>query len=164
MGWQRVQAVCDFVHGHVRLGYEHSRATRTAAETLVEKVGVCRDDSHLAITRWRCLNIPARYCTGYVSDIGQPQPCAPMDFAAWMEVCLGGRWWSFDPRNNDTRYGRVLIAQGRDAAGVPLSHSFGHDALSDFKVWIEHLADDAGAQGRARALRTGCPAAAGRRS
>lgn len=143
-GWARVQAICDFVHGHVRFGYEHSRATRTAAETLVEQVGVCRDFTHLAITLCRCLNIPARYCTGYVSDVGQPPPYPPMDFAAWMEVYLGGRWWAFDPRNNDTRYGRVLIARGRDAADVPLSHSFGQHDLTGFEVWIERLPDGAG--------------------
>ncbi len=139
LGWPRVQAVCDFVHRHVRFGYEHSRATRTAAETLNEGVGVCRDFTHLAIALCRCLNVPARYCTGYVSDIGQPPPYAPMDFAAWMEVFLGGRWWVFDPRNNDVRFGRVLIAQGRDAADVPLTHSFGRHDLADFKVWIDRL-------------------------
>lgn len=138
-GWLRVQAICDFVHGHVSFGYEHSRATRTAAETLNERVGVCRDFTHLAITLCRCLNIPARYCTGYVSDIGQPPPYAPMDFAAWMEVFLGGRWWVFDPRNNDVRFGRVLIAQGRDAADVPLTHSFGKHELTDFAVWIHQV-------------------------
>ncbi|HMB76768.1 MAG TPA: transglutaminase family protein [Kiloniellaceae bacterium] len=118
-GWPRVQAICNFVHNHVRFGYEHSRPTRTAVETLNEGIGVCRDYTHLAIALCRCLNIPARYCTGYVSDIGQPPPYPPMDFAAWMEVYLGGRWWVFDPRNNDIRYGRVLIARGRDAADVP---------------------------------------------
>lgn len=139
LGWPRVQAVCDFVHDHVHFGYEHSRANRTAAETLREGVGVCRDFTHLAITLCRCLNIPARYCTGYVSDIGQPPPYPPMDFAAWMEVYLGGRWWVFDPRNNDVRFGRVLIAQGRDAADVPLTHSFGRHQLTDFNVWIGAL-------------------------
>ncbi len=141
-GWERVQAVCDFVHQHVRFGYEHSRATRTAAETLNEGVGVCRDYAHLAITICRCLNIPARYCTGYVSDIGQPPPYPVMDFAAWMEVYLGGRWWVFDPRNNDVRFGRVLIAQGRDAADVPLTHSFGQHTLSSFQVWIDEVSDE----------------------
>lgn len=140
-GWQRVQAVCDFVHDRVSFGYEYSRATRTAAETLNERVGVCRDYTHLAITLCRSLNIPARYCTGYVSDIGQPPPYPPMDFAAWMEVYLGGRWWVFDPRNNDVRLGRVLIARGRDAADVPLTHSFGQHELLEFSVWI-HRADE----------------------
>ncbi|MCL5776138.1 transglutaminase family protein [Limibaculum sp. FT325] len=141
LGWPRVQAVCDFVHNHVRFGYEHSRPTRTAVETLNEGVGVCRDYTHLAIALCRCLNIPARYCTGYVSDIGRPPPYPPMDFAAWMEVYLGDRWWVFDPRNNDIRFGRVLIARGRDAADVPLTHSFGHHELQAFEVWIEKIAN-----------------------
>lgn len=141
LGWARVQAVCDFVHNHLTFGYEHSRATRTAAEAFNERRGVCRDFAHLAITFCRALNIPARYCTGYVSDIGQPPPHASMDFAAWMEVYLGGRWWTFDPRNNDVRLGRVLIAQGRDAADVPLTHSFGQHTLVDFGVWIDALAE-----------------------
>ncbi|MCV0429097.1 MAG: transglutaminase family protein [Roseibium sp.] len=138
-GWRRVQAVCDFVHQHVRFGYEYSRVTRTAVETLNERVGVCRDYAHLAIALCRCLNIPARYCTGYVSDIGQPPPYPPMDFAAWMEAYLGDRWWVFDPRNNDTRYGRVLIARGRDAADVPMTHSFGRHELKGFEVWIDKI-------------------------
>jgi transglutaminase-like putative cysteine protease len=136
-GWPRVQAVCDFVHRQVQFGYSHSRPTRTAVETLREGLGVCRDYTHLAITLCRCLNIPARYCTGYVSDIGQPPPFSPMDFAAWMEVYLGRSWWVFDPRNNDTRFGRVLIARGRDAADVPLTHSFGQHRLEKFDVWID---------------------------
>ena len=139
-GWARVQAICDFVHEHITFGYAHSRATRTAHEAYAERVGVCRDYTHLAVTFCRCLNIPTRYCTGYVSDIGQPPPYAPMDFAAWMEVYLGGRWWTFDPRNNDTRIGRVLIAHGRDAADVPLTHTFGPNTLTDFRVWIDELA------------------------
>lgn len=141
-GWARVQAVCDFVHNHVAFGYQHSRATRTAAETYREKHGVCRDYTHLAIAFCRCLNIPARYCTGYISDIGQPPPYAPMDFAAWMEVFLGGRWYTFDPRNNDTRFGRVLIAHGRDAADVPLTHTFGPNTLSGFRVWIDAIPEE----------------------
>lgn len=142
-GWARVQAVCDFVHNHVRFGYEHSRPTRTATETLSEGIGVCRDFTHLAISLCRSLNIPARYCTGYVSDIQQAYTNAPMDFAAWMEVYLGGKWWVFDPRNNDIRFGRVLIARGRDAADVPLTHSFGRHELKGFAVWIEQIADEA---------------------
>ncbi|MEF2074696.1 transglutaminase-like domain-containing protein [Consotaella aegiceratis] len=140
VGWPRVQAVCDFVHGHVTFGYEHSRATRTAAETYAERVGVCRDYTHLAIAFCRCLNIPARYCTGYVSDIGVSPPHGPMDFAAWMEVFLGGRWWVFDPRNNAPRIGRILIAQGRDAADVPLTHTFGANQLAGFRVWTDEVA------------------------
>lgn len=140
-GWGRVQAVCDFVHDRLRFGYEHSSPTRTAFGALSDGVGVCRDFAHLAIALCRSLNIPARYCTGYVSDIGQPPPYAPGDFAAWMEVYLGGRWWVFDPRNNDIRFGRVLIGRGRDAADVPLIHSFGHHDLTGFDVWIDRIDD-----------------------
>ncbi|GLR82284.1 transglutaminase family protein [Azospirillum oryzae] len=138
-GWARVQAICDFVHGHVTFGYEHSRPTRTAAQTYAEKCGVCRDYAHLAIAFCRAMNIPARYCTGYISDIGQPPPYAPMDFAAWMEVYLGGRWHVFDPRNNAPRIGRILIAQGRDAADVPLTHTFGPNTLTEFQVWTDEV-------------------------
>lgn len=139
LGWPRVQAICDFVHDHIVFGYEHSRATRTAFEAYTERRGVCRDFTHLAVAFCRCLNIPARYCTGYITDIGLPPPYAPMDFAAWMEVYLGGRWHSFDPRNNTPRIGRILIAHGRDAADVPLTHSFGPNTLSDFRVWAEEM-------------------------
>ena len=138
-GWARVQAICDFVHGHVQFGYEHSRATRTAAETYAERRGVCRDYAHLAIAFCRCMNIPARYCTGYLSDVGLPPPYPPNDFAAWMEVYLGGRWWVFDPRNNAPRIGRFLIGQGRDAADVPLVHTFGLNTLVGFRVWTDEL-------------------------
>lgn len=141
-GWARVQAICDFVHNHIQFGYEHSRPTRTAVEALNERVGVCRDYTHLAVALCRSLNIPTRYCTGYVSDVGRTPPFAPMDFAAWMEVYLGGKWWTFDPRNNDVRFGRVLIARGRDAADVPLTHTFGHHELKDFQVWIDQIEDE----------------------
>jgi transglutaminase-like putative cysteine protease len=137
LGWPRVQAICDFVHNHITFGYEHSRATRTASEAYVERHGVCRDYAHLAVAFCRSLNIPARYCTGYMTDIGLPPPYAPMDFAAWIEVYLGGRWHTFDPRNNAPRIGRVLIAHGRDAADVPLTHIFGPGTLSGFRVWAE---------------------------
>jgi transglutaminase-like putative cysteine protease len=139
LGWQRVQAICDFVHNHITFGYEHSRATRTASEAYTERRGVCRDYAHLAVAFCRCLNIPARYCTGYVSDIGVPPPHAPMDFAAWMEVYLGGRWHTFDPRNNTPRTGRILIAQGRDAADVPLTQIFGPGTLTGFRVWTSEV-------------------------
>lgn len=139
LGWSRVQAVCDFVHNHIVFGYEHSRPTRTAAEAYAERRGVCRDFTHLAVAFCRCLNIPARYCTGYISDIGLPPPYGPMDFAAWMEVFLGGRWHVFDPRNNAPRWGRVLIAQGRDAADVPLTHTFGQNTLVGFRVWTDEV-------------------------
>jgi transglutaminase-like putative cysteine protease len=137
LGWARVQAVCDFVHNHITFGYGHSSATRTAAGAYAQRRGVCRDFAHLAIAFCRCLNIPARYCTGYISDIGAPSPHSPMDFAAWMEVYLGGRWHVFDPRNNTPRIGRILIAYGRDAADVPLTHIFGPNTLTGFRVWTE---------------------------
>jgi transglutaminase-like putative cysteine protease len=136
-GWARVQAICDYVHDYLTFGYEHARPTRTAYEAYVEKRGVCRDYAHLAATFCRCLNIPARYCTGYITDVGLPPPYEPMDFAAWIEVYLGGRWHAFDPRNNAPRIGRILVAQGRDAADVPLTHSFGPSTLSKFVVWAE---------------------------
>ena len=138
-GWARVQAICDFVHGHVKFGYEHARATKTAAQTYAERVGVCRDYTHLAIAFCRCMNIPARYCTGYVSDIGEPPPYAPMDFAAWFEAYLGGRWYTFDARNNSPRIGRILIARGRDAADVAISNTFGPNRLESFKVWTDEV-------------------------
>lgn len=136
-GFARVQAICDFVHEHITFGYADSRPTRTALEAYHEKIGVCRDFAHLALTFCRCLNIPARYCTGYVSDIGLPLPHAPGDFAAWIEVFLGGSWHMFDPRNNDPRVGRILIAYGRDAADVPLMLTFGPHVLTSFKVITE---------------------------
>jgi transglutaminase-like putative cysteine protease len=139
LGWPRVQAICDFVHDHIVFGYEHSRPTRTAYESYVERRGVCRDFAHLAVAFCRCLNIPTRYCTGYITDIGLPPPYAPMDFSAWMEVYLGGRWHAFDPRNNAPRIGRILIAHGRDAADVPLTHSFGPNSLSGFRVWADEV-------------------------
>ena len=139
LGWPRVQAICDFVHGHISFGYEHARATRTAWEIYTERRGVCRDFAHLAVTFCRCLNIPARYCTGYITDVGEPPPYPPNDFAAWIEVYLGGRWHTFDPRNNTRRIGRILIAQGRDAADVPLTHSFGQSTLSEFRVWADEV-------------------------
>ncbi|MDE1148708.1 MAG: transglutaminase family protein [Azospirillaceae bacterium] len=139
-GWARVQAVCDFVHTHITFGYEHSRPTRTAAEAFQEKRGVCRDYAHLALTFCRCLNIPARYCTGYISDIGLPPPYAPQDYAAWIEVFLDGRWHTFDPRNNAPRIGRILVARGRDAADVPLTLTFGPNTLKSFQVTAEELA------------------------
>jgi transglutaminase-like putative cysteine protease len=141
LGWPRVQAICDFVHDHVKFGYEHSRATRTAFEAYTERRGVCRDYAHLAIAFCRCLNIPARYCTGYITDIGLPPPYAPMDFSAWIEVYMGGRWHGFDPRNNAPRIGRILIAHGRDAADVPLTHIFGPGTLSGFRVVAEEATD-----------------------
>jgi len=139
LGWARIQAVCDFVHHHVSFGYEHARATRTAWETFNERRGVCRDFAHLAVTFCRCLNIPARYCTGYLGDIGIPPPYGPMDFAAWFEAYVGGRWYTFDPRNNVPRIGRILIARGRDALDVAIATTFGPNTLVSFKVWSEEV-------------------------
>jgi transglutaminase-like putative cysteine protease len=138
-GWKRVQAICDFVHRHITFGYEHARATKTAREAYDEGKGVCRDYAHLAITFCRCMNIPARYCTGYLSDIGTPKPWAAGDFAGWFEAYLGGSWHMFDPRNNTPRIGRVLIAQGRDASDVPITQTFGPNKLLNFKVWTDEV-------------------------
>jgi transglutaminase-like putative cysteine protease len=140
LGWPRVQAICDFVHQHIAFGYEHARASRTAWEAYCDRTGVCRDFAHLAVTFCRCMNIPARYCTGYLGDIGVPISDAPMDFSAWFEVYLGGQWYIFDARNNIPRIGRVLIARGRDAADVAITTTFGPNTLSSFKVWTEEVA------------------------
>ena len=139
LGWPRVQAVCDYVHQHVRFGYQYARPTKTAWETYKEGTGVCRDYAHLAITFCRCLNIPARYCTGYLGDIGVPAVDAPMDFAGSIEVFLGGAWHSFDPRNNQRRIGRILIARGRDAADVAITTSYGPHVLESFRTWTEEM-------------------------
>jgi transglutaminase-like putative cysteine protease len=139
-GWARVQAICDFVHRHITFGYQHARFTRTAWEAYNERLGVCRDYTHLAVALCRCLNIPARYCTGYLGDIGVP-PGGPMDFAAWFEAYLGGRWHTFDPRNNTPRIGRVLIARGRDAADVAISCTFGPATLRQFTVRTDEVVD-----------------------
>ena len=139
-GWARVQAICDFVHRHIEFGYKHARSTRTALEAYKEGSGVCRDYAHLAVAFCRCMNIPARYCTGYLGDIGTPPPHGPMDFAAWFEAYLGDRWYTFDARNNTPRIGRVLIARGRDACDVALSSTFGPSRLEGFKVWTDEVA------------------------
>ncbi len=138
-GWARVQAICDFVHNHITFGYEHARATMSAWEVFNERKGVCRDYAHLAIAFCRCMNIPARYCTGYLGDIGMPPPYGPMDFAGWFEAFLDGRWYTFDARNNIPRIGRVLIAQGRDASDVPITHTFGPNTLVSFKVVTDEV-------------------------
>jgi transglutaminase-like putative cysteine protease len=138
LGWPRVQAIVDYVHNHVAFDYQRARPTKGAFETHQEQWGVCRDYAHLAIAFCRCMNIPARYCTGYMGDIGVPV-VGVMDFSAWMEVFLGGRWYTFDPRNNRPRMARVLIARGRDASDVPIAHTFGAAILADFKVISEEL-------------------------
>jgi transglutaminase-like putative cysteine protease len=133
-GWARVQAICDYVHNHIAFNYEDANPTRTASEAFYERRGVCRDFTHLAIAFCRSLNIPARYCTGYLSDLGTPKPWAVGDFAAWFEAYIGGRWQMFDPRNNTPRLGRVLMARGRDAIDVAITTTFGPNTLVSFKV------------------------------
>jgi transglutaminase-like putative cysteine protease len=137
LGWGRVQAICDFVHRHIEFGYEHASATKTAFQVFEQRKGVCRDYAHLAIAFCRCLNIPARYCTGYLGDIGVPPPYGPMDFAGWFEAYLGDAWYTFDARNNAPRIGRVLIARGRDASDVAISTTFGPNTLETFRVWTD---------------------------
>jgi transglutaminase-like putative cysteine protease len=138
-GWQRVQAICDFAHRHLRFDYQRARATRTALEAYREGVGVCRDFTHLAITLCRCMNIPARYVTGYIGDIGIPPVPYPMDFSAWFEVYLGNRWHTFDARHNVPRIGRIVIARGRDAADVPITMVFGVNTLQRFEVTTKEV-------------------------
>ena len=139
LGWNRVQAICDFVHHHIRFDYMQARPTRTAKEAFDERIGVCRDFAHLGIALCRCLNIPARYCTGYLGDVGLSPPFGAMDFAGWFEAFLGGQWYTFDPRNNIPRIGRILIARGRDAVDVAISTTFGPNSLSSFKVICEEV-------------------------
>jgi len=145
-GWPLVQAVCDFVHRHVGFDYLQARANRTAADVYRERTGVCRDFMHLAITFCRCLNIPARYCTGYLGDIGVPPANTPMDFSAWFEVFLGGRWYPLDARNNVPRIGRILVARGRDAADVAITTAFGLSRLEAFCIGTDEVFEET--QGR----------------
>jgi transglutaminase-like putative cysteine protease len=142
-GWDRVQAICDFVHSHIKFGYSYARDDRTAFDAYHERVGVCRDFTHLAVALCRCMNIPARYCTGYLGDIGVPPDPAPMDFSAWFEVFLEGRWFTFDARHNHPRIGRIVIARGRDAADVAISTSFGPTKLTAFRVITEEVTERA---------------------
>ncbi|MCP9818388.1 transglutaminase family protein [Synechococcus sp. Cruz-9H2] len=134
-GWELVQAICDFVHEHVRFDYGRTNPTKSALQTFENQEGVCRDFAHLAIALCRCMNIPARYCTGYLSDIEVPPPHSAMDFHAWFEAYLGDGWHVFDPRNNTPRIGRILIARGRDASDVALTTTFGPSVLESFEVW-----------------------------
>jgi transglutaminase-like putative cysteine protease len=138
-GWQRVQAICDYAHDRISFGYQHARCDRTASEGHQERIGVCRDFAHLAVTLCRCMNIPARYCTGYLGDIGVPADPAPMDFSAWFEVYLDGRWFTFDARHNHPRIGRIVMARGRDAADVAISTNFGVVQLVKFSVTTEEV-------------------------
>jgi transglutaminase-like putative cysteine protease len=138
-GWPRVAAICDFVHGHLKFDYLQARANRTALDAYRERVGVCRDFTHLAITLCRCMNIPARYATGYLGDIGVPIDVNPMDFSAWFEVYLGSHWHTFDARHNSRRIGRVLIGRGRDAGDVPIAMVFGQHSLEHFRVVTDEI-------------------------
>ena len=138
LGWGRVQAICDFVHQH---RCKHARPTKTAWDTFHEREGVCRDFAHLAVTLCRCMNVPARYCTGYLGDIGVPASDAPMDFSGWLEAYVGGSWHTFDARHNVPRIGRVLIARGRDASDVAISTTFGPSTLKSFRVWADEVSD-----------------------
>lgn len=141
-GWSRVQAICDFVHGHITFDYQQASATRSAFEAYNERVGVCRDFAHLAVALCRCMNIPTRYVNGHLGDIGVPV-VDPMDFSAWIEVYLGGAWRTFDPRNNKPRIGRIAVARGRDAADVPMIMSFGPHLLKSFRVWTYEVSGQA---------------------
>jgi transglutaminase-like putative cysteine protease len=138
-GWPRVQAICDWVNSKVTFGYTYARSTKTALDVYTERLGVCRDFQHLAITFCRSMNIPARYATGYLGDIRFPVGPSPMDFSAWFEVFLGGRWWTFDARHNHPRVGRVLMAVGRDAADVAITTSFGDARLTQFTVISDEI-------------------------
>lgn len=138
-GWHRVQSICNFVFQHLNFDYQQARANRTAFEAFRERTGVCRDYTHLAMTLCRCMNIPARYCTGYLGDIGVPPSADPMDFSAWFEAYVGGKWYAFDPRNNTPRIGRVLMSRGRDAADAALTTTFGVNQLESFKVWANEV-------------------------
>ena len=138
-GWSRVDTICDWVHAHVTFGYEFARATKTAWDVYNERQGVCRDFTHLAITLCRAMNIPARYATGYLGDIGVPPSSTPMDFSAWFEVFLDGRWYTRDARHNERRIGRILMARGRDAVDAAITTSFGAANLTGFKVWTDEV-------------------------
>ncbi len=133
-GWQRLQAILDFTHEHIEFGYQHARPTKTAWDAHQERRGVCRDYAHLAITLCRCMNIPARYCTGFLGDIGVPPTDNPMDFSAWLDVYLGGEWITVDARHNKPRIGRILMARGRDATDCALTTAFGSAILTGFTV------------------------------
>ncbi len=139
MGWGRVQAICDFVHSHVQFGYALTRPEKTAVDVMNEGNGVCRDFQHLAITLCRCMNIPARYATGYLGDIRIPPPPGDMDFSAWFEAYLGGRWYAFDARFNERRYGRLLMATGRDSVDCALTTAYGPATLKSFRVVAEEV-------------------------
>ena len=142
-GWPLVQAICDYVHKHLTFGYAHASPTKTAYDAYTEKRGVCRDFAHLAVTLCRCMNVPARYCTGYLGDIGVPPDGQPMDFSAWFEAYLGGRWYTFDARHNKPRIGRILMARGRDATDVAIVTEFNPCTLTGFKVITDEVPEPA---------------------
>ena len=133
-GWARVAAICSFVHDHVTFGYQYAHHMKSAHDVYQQRTGVCRDFAHLALTFCRCMGIPARYCTGYMGDIGIPPDPAPMDFSGWFEAWLSGQWYTFDARHNHPRIGRILMGTGRDAADVALTTSFGRMDLAKFVV------------------------------
>jgi len=139
LGWPLVQAICDYVHDRLEFGYQHAQPMRSAHDAHEQRRGVCRDFAHLAVALCRCMNIPARYCTGYLGDIGVPAVPEPMDFSAWFEAYLSGSWHTFDARHNTQRIGRILVGRGRDAADVPLSNSFGHTTLTRFEVYTDEV-------------------------
>jgi transglutaminase-like putative cysteine protease len=143
-GAARVRAILDYVHQTVTFGYQFARTTRTAAQTMSERVGVCRDFAHLTIALCRCMNIPARYINGYLGDIGVPQVPAPMDFSAWVEVYLNGAWYTVDARHNEPRIGRIVLARGRDATDVPMLHTFGPHVLKEFHVVTDEVVQPVG--------------------
>jgi transglutaminase-like putative cysteine protease len=138
-GYPRVKAILDYVHDRIAFGYSHARADRTASEGHAERRGVCRDFAHLAIALCRCMNVPARYCTGYLGDIGVPPDPAPMDFSAWFEVWLGGQWHTMDARHNKPRIGRLLMARGRDATDAAISTAFGNAELKRFDILTKEI-------------------------
>nr|WP_047577862.1 transglutaminase family protein [Methylobacterium sp. ZNC0032] len=138
-GWNRVQQICNYVNAQIRFDYQFARNTRTAAQAMNERVGVCRDFTHLAIALCRAMNIPARYCNGFLGDIGVPPDPAPMDYNAWFEAYLGGKWYVFDARHNMPRIGRILVARGRDAADIPMIHTFGPHLLQRFEIVTEEV-------------------------
>jgi transglutaminase-like putative cysteine protease len=142
-GWALVQAIVDYTHRRIKFNYKHASPTRTAFGGYTDQIGVCRDFAHLAITLCRCMNIPARYCTGYLGDIAVPNDPAPMDFSAWIEVYLGGRWYTFDARHNQPRIGRILMARGRDATDVAIATAFGVHTLAKFEVVADEILEDA---------------------
>ena len=140
-GWPRVQAICDWVNKHITFGYQYANQTKSAFDVYGDGKGVCRDFNHLAVTFCRAMNIPARYVTGYLGDIGVPPAPYPMDFSAWFEVYLGGRWYPFDARHNCPRIGRILIAAGRDAADVAMTTNFGSAILKKFVIVTDEVRD-----------------------